>query len=165
MGRGVGSAHTSETGELLGAMREPGPLFEALRKSSFRSRFRLREKEVRYLQRKGMESVLKEARMFVSTRLSAARPANDGKQTPMRNHPVFIAQHATATCCRGCLEQWHGIPRGRSLTGAEEEYIVSFIHRWLMENRPEASDQTDLMGRPPGSSRSPGLFDDSSICT
>lgn len=65
-------------------------------------------------------------------RLAPAHPANDGKQTPMRGHPVFIAQHATATCCRGCLEKWHQIPQGEPLSEAQQQYIVSVIHYWLV---------------------------------
>jgi hypothetical protein len=49
----------------------------------------------------------------------------------MRNHPVFVAQHATATCCRGCLEKWHAIPKGRELTTDEVEHILAVIRRWL----------------------------------
>lgn len=69
---------------------------------------------------------------FIRQRLAPAAPINDGKQTPMRGHPVFIAQHATATCCRGCLEKWHAIPHGRALSEPEQDYIVQVIHRWLV---------------------------------
>jgi hypothetical protein len=80
-----------------------------------------------------MQVVLEHAADFVATRLAPAAPANDGKQTPFRNHPVFVAQHATATCCRGCLEKWHRIPRGRALSKDEQRYVVSVIERWLRE--------------------------------
>jgi hypothetical protein len=106
-------------------------LFERLAKSRFRSRFRLGEQERRYLEEKGLETVLAHARDFVDKRLAAAEPRNDGKQTPMRGHPVFIAQHATATCCRGCLAKWHGIAMGRALGAAERERVVSVIAAWL----------------------------------
>jgi hypothetical protein len=106
-------------------------LFARLARSAFRSRFRLRGRELTYLQEKGLPTVLSHAADFIATRLAPANPANDGKQTPMRNHPAFIAQHATATCCRGCLEKWHGIQRGRELTADEQRYVVSVIERWL----------------------------------
>jgi hypothetical protein len=70
-------------------------------------------------------------RGFYSPAAGARAPINDGKQTPMRGHPVFIAQHATATCCRGCLEKWHAIP-GRALSEPEQRYMVQVIHRWLV---------------------------------
>lgn len=81
-----------------------------------------------------METILAHARDFVGQRLADAEPANDGRQTPMRNHPVFIAQHATATCCRGCLAKWHNIPKGRALSAEEIDYVVAVIERWIAEN-------------------------------
>jgi hypothetical protein len=113
------------------AMRDRDELFAALSRSRFRSRFRLRGKEAEYLRQRGIETILEHAKQFVRDRLADAEPAHDGKQTPMRNHPVFIAQHATATCCRGCIEKWHRIPKGRALTETEVAYLVAVIERWL----------------------------------
>ncbi|MGE5610532.1 MAG: DUF4186 domain-containing protein, partial [Bacillota bacterium] len=112
-------------------MRDLDELFEALKRSTFRSRFHLKGAELKYLQTKGLETVLSHARDFVAQRLAPAQPANDGQQTPMRNHPVFVAQHATATCCRGCLEKWHRIAKGRELSDKEQEYVVGVIERWI----------------------------------
>jgi predicted Fe-S protein YdhL (DUF1289 family) len=106
-------------------------LFAALAGSSFRRRFRLRGKELEYLRRKGLPVVLEHAADFIEKRLAPASPARDGKQTPMRHHPVFIAQHATATCCRGCLQKWHGITKGRALEAEEKSYIIEVIKTWL----------------------------------
>jgi len=106
-------------------------LFAALGRSAFRSRFRLAGMESEYFRQKGRAKILEHARDFISTRLADANPPNDGRQTPMKNHPVFIAQHATATCCRGCLQKWHGIPKGESLTQEQIDYIVEVIARWL----------------------------------
>jgi hypothetical protein len=114
-------------------MRDGDELFAALGRSRFRSRFRLRDKEAAYLRQRGLETILEHARQFVESRLADAEPANDGKQTPMKNHPAFIAQHATATCCRGCLEKWHRIGKGRSLSPKEIDYIVGVIERWLRQ--------------------------------
>jgi hypothetical protein len=107
-------------------------VFAALEKSSFRRGFGLRGKELEYYRDKGLPVVLEHAAAFIEKRLAAASPANDGKQTPMRHHPVFIAQHATATCCRGCLQKWHRIPKGRPLEDAEKKYIVEVIGAWLV---------------------------------
>lgn len=112
-------------------MRDADELFAALARSQFRSRFRLRGREAAYLQQKGLATVLEHARQFVIERLAPAEPANDGRQTPMKNHPAFIAQHATATCCRGCLQKWHRIPKGRPLTEREIDYIVDIVGQWL----------------------------------
>jgi hypothetical protein len=112
-------------------MRDVQEVLSRLSQSPFRSRFRLQGKELDYLRSKGMRQVLDHAAVFVEQRLAPAAPANDGKQTPWRNHPVFVAQHATATCCRGCLQKWHQIPKGRALTPEEQQYIVEVIRAWL----------------------------------
>jgi hypothetical protein len=112
-------------------MRNPDELFAALARSSFRSRFKLRGKERQYLESKGIATILDHARKFIDERLAPANPASDGEQTPMRNHPVFIAQHATATCCRGCLSKWHHIEKGAELSPAQKEYVVQVINLWL----------------------------------
>jgi hypothetical protein len=112
-------------------MRDLDQVFERLARSPFRSRFRLRAKEREYLERKGLDVILDHGRDFIDKRLAAAEPENDGRQTPMANHPVFVAQHATATCCRGCLEKWHGIPKGRALAAEEKTRILGAISRWL----------------------------------
>lgn len=104
---------------------------ERLSYSKFRSRFHLKEKDIHYIQEKGLDVIEKHAYDFIRQRLSPANIPNDGKQTPMRGHPVFIAQHATATCCRGCLYKWHQIPLGKELTPLQQDYIVKVIMSWL----------------------------------
>lgn len=106
-------------------------LFARLAGSEFRRRFRLGEKELAYLREKGADVIRSHAADFVRQRLAPENPPSDGKQTPMRGHPVFTAQHATACCCRGCLEKWHNIPAGKNLTEAEQAYIVSVITDWI----------------------------------
>lgn len=121
-----------------GALEE---LFERLRQSQFRSRFRLRGRELDYLRRKGLDVILEHAADFIEKRLAPAAPANDGRQTPMGNHPVFVAQHATATCCRGCLSKWHAIPKGRALDEAEKGYVLQVIKAWLVRDARRAPSE------------------------
>ena len=110
---------------------ERSSLFESLGKSEFRSRFHLSEKDKAYITEKGMETMRRHAEDLIAKRLAAENPENDGKQTPMKGHPVFIAQHATACCCRGCLEKWHHIPAGKTLTKDERSYIADVIMDWI----------------------------------
>ncbi|HVF57740.1 MAG TPA: DUF4186 domain-containing protein [Pyrinomonadaceae bacterium] len=119
--------------------RTPDEVFAALSQSAFRRRFRLCGKELEYLRRKGLKTVSEHAVDFIEKRLAPSSPANDGRQTPMRHHPVFIAQHATATCCRGCLEKWHGIAKGRALEPEEKRYVVEVITAWL-EREEQANE-------------------------
>lgn len=112
-------------------MRNLENLFSGLAQSRFRARFKLGSEEQDYLAQRGLEAVLEHARNFIAKRLAPAMPRNDGKQTPMRGHPVFIAQHATATCCRKCLTRWHSISAGHELSAQQQAYIVEVIQRWL----------------------------------
>lgn len=114
-------------------MRPLDLVFEGLAGSPFRSRFRLGPADRAYFEAKGMETILAHGRDFIDKRLAPAELLNDGKQTPMRGHPVFVAQHATATCCRSCLSKWHGIPAGRALTEPEKAHILSALERWLRQ--------------------------------
>lgn len=106
-------------------------ILTSLSKSNFRSKFHLKEKDKKYIEEKGIEKIQEHANDFINKRLAPSIITNDGKQTPMRGHPVFIAQHATATCCRGCLEKWHKIPKGKELTKEQVDYIVKLIMTWI----------------------------------
>jgi Domain of unknown function (DUF4186) len=117
-------------------MRPIDDLFRALATSGFRRRFHLSAAEQAYLRAKGVETVLEHARDFVERRLAPAQIANDGKQTPFRGHPVFVAQHATATCCRRCLSKWHRIPEGRDLDEEERRHVLAVLERWLYSEAP-----------------------------
>lgn len=114
-------------------------LFRRLSQSAFRSRFHLSEKDKAYAREKGRDTLRRHAADFIAKRLAPAIIPNDGKQTPMRGHPVFRAQHATGCCCRGCFYKWHHIPPGRALTAAEQEYAVSVLMAWIDRemNAPE----------------------------
>ena len=106
-------------------------ILDRLAKSKFRSRFKLRAKELEYIKDKGLDTIYSHAYDFIRDRVAPAESVNEGKQTPMRGHPVFIAQHATATCCRGCIEKWHKFPQHRELSKSEQEYLVSVIMEWI----------------------------------
>jgi len=104
---------------------------ESLKKSTFRSKFKLSNKDRQYIRDKGIDTIRQHAIDFISTRIAPQYPKNDGKQTPVRGHTVFIAQHATATCCRKCLHKWHGIGKGRALNDEEIEFVVGLVMGWI----------------------------------
>lgn len=112
-------------------MQDIDDVLARLARSPFRKRFALRGADRAYLADKGLRTVLEHGRNLIAKRLAVAHPPRDGKQTPFRGHPVFVAQHATATCCRGCLAKWHGIPKGRPLAATETDYVLAVIERWL----------------------------------
>lgn len=105
---------------------------DSLSKSKFRSSFHLRKYMIDYINEKGLDLIKSHAIDFVNEKLSPSEPKNDGKQTPMKGHPVFLAMHACGCCCRSCLNKWHDIPKGRELTNDEKEYIVSLLMIWII---------------------------------
>lgn len=113
-------------------MKNLDHVFGALAHSAFRRRFKLLPAEANYLRDKGLDTVMDHARDLIEQRLAPAAPRNDGRQTPWRGHPVFVAQHATACCCRHCLEKWHDIPRGRELGAEELAHVLQALRRWLV---------------------------------
>ena len=106
-------------------------ILNSLEKSKFRSSFKLGLKDIKYVEQKGMDTIVSHAKDFVASRLADKSKFKDGKQTPMHGHPVFIAQHATATCCREGLKKWHHIEHSHVLTNEEQEYVVSVIIAWI----------------------------------
>ena len=109
-------------------------ILDRLKSSPFRAKFALDDKDRAYIKAKGLDTIRLHAYDFIEKRLAPAVILNDGKQTPMRGHPVFKAQHACACCCRGCLEKWHKIPKGRELRPEEKDYIVNLLMKWI-ENK------------------------------
>jgi len=103
----------------------------SLSKSKFRSSFHLRKYMIDYINDKGMDKIKEHAYDFIKSKIGDANPKNDGKQTPMKNHPVFIAMHACGCCCRTCLYKWHNIPKGRVLTNDEIDYLVNLVMKWI----------------------------------
>ncbi len=108
-----------------------GEALANLQKSNFRSRFHLSAKDKAYIAEKGLPVIREHAADFVRQRLAPAQIPNDGKQAPMRGHPVFVAQHACACCCRGCLEKWYKIPRGIELSEIQQQGVVDLLMAWI----------------------------------
>ena len=121
-------------------------ILEKLSKSKFRGSFKLKEKDISYINKKGFKEIEDHANKFIKERLSYATILNDGKQTPYKGHPVFIVQHATATCCRSCLNKWHNIEKNKQLTEYEIKYIVNLIMEWI-KNKMEGLNENSSNNR------------------
>lgn len=106
-------------------------ILDRLSKSKFRSSFHLKDKDILYIEDKGIDKIRNHAYDFVTKRLADTSNVTDGKQTPMKGHPVFIAQHATGTCCRSCLEKWHHISKNKNMTNDDIKYVVDIIMSWI----------------------------------
>lgn len=105
--------------------------FAKLARSKFRSRFKLSADDIAYIDRVGLETIRRHAEDFVREKLAPAEPVNDGKQTPMRGHPVFKAMHGSAMCCRGCMEKWWKVSRGRALSETQQSKAIDFLMSWI----------------------------------
>ena len=111
-----------------------------LARSPFRSRFHLKRTDRAYLAAHPRPVIEAQAFRILAERLAPAVPVNDGRQTPMRGHPVFIAQHALGLCCRGCLAKWHGILKGRPLTREELAKLPGYILAYLADEAGDLSE-------------------------
>ncbi|WP_295010745.1 DUF4186 domain-containing protein [uncultured Microbacterium sp.] len=114
----------------------------------FRATFHLRAPEYRYAVARGADTIRRQAGALIDERLAPAHPRKDGSQTPWGGHPVFRAQHATATCCRTCLQINHRIPKGRVLSDRERGYVVDVICRWI-DHECASFDRSTLPPAPP----------------
>ena len=111
---------------------------DAIANQPFRARFHLHGRERALVQLRGLQAIRRHAEDAIARRLAPAMPHKDGRQTPYRGHPVFVAQHATATCCRSCLERNHKVARGHELTATERDYVAGVIMRWIEREIPDA---------------------------
>lgn len=122
-------------------MNQVYDILNRLSKSKFRNSFHLKEKDKKYIKEKGLQTIVEHTYSFINERLKPKNPINDGKQTPMKGHPSFIAQHATATCCRSCLYKWHKIEKNKELTKNEINYIVAVIITWIKKEMEDTNEQ------------------------
>ena len=116
-------------------------LFTRLGNSKFRTSIKLKQKDIDYIHEKELDTIRAHAADFIAKREAPAVIPNDGKQTPTKGHPVFVAQHATATCCRECIRKWHKIAPGKELSQIQQEYLVDVIMTWI-EKELEADGET-----------------------
>ena len=106
----------------------------------------MKQKNIDYINVKGLDVIRQHAQDFIAKREAPAFIPNDGKQTPTQgwtsalhrpkrsvDHPVFIAQHATATCCRECIRKWHKMQLGRKLSQVQQDYLVDVIMTWIQK--------------------------------
>ncbi|MBN2164295.1 MAG: DUF4186 family protein [Pontiellaceae bacterium] len=97
-------------------------------------KFILAEPEQEYVTSRGMDILRLHATDFVNKRLAPANPKNDGRQTPTKGHPVFIAQHACGCNDRTSLEEFFGFEKGRELSTDEVDIVVDVILKWIEEH-------------------------------
>jgi Domain of unknown function (DUF4186) len=131
--------------------------FEALQHELIRHHHfhkRIDDDAIRHARRKGRVKLREAVRARLERYLAPAAPVRDGFQTPFEGNTIYYAQHATACCCRTCLEYWHNIPKGRSLTAREFEYCATLIDLYLELRLADLKDEPENIPRrrriPPG---------------
>lgn len=105
-------------------------MLERLKRSRFRSSFHLGEKERKTIESLGIDKIREHAQDFFEKRIRK-KVENDGHQTPWNGHPIFVAQHATATCCRKCINKWYGIDQKKELNNEEVDRLVNIVMAWI----------------------------------
>ena len=92
----------------------------------------LSEGAINHARRKGRIEMREHAEKVIRRDVGAAQNFRDGSTTPWEgDDAVHYARHATAICCRKCIEYWHGIESGRDLTEGEIQYLTNLIMRFI----------------------------------
>jgi hypothetical protein len=118
---------------------------EALEKEWIRHHFwhvEIPQKAINYALRKGSVALKDSIRSRLNSSVALAKPFHDGIQTPFEsNNPIHYAQHATASCCRKCIEKWHGIERGKDLNEEEITYLTQLIMEYIKIKLPNLGNE------------------------
>jgi phosphopantetheinyl transferase (holo-ACP synthase) len=90
----------------------------------------------------GRNALKEKAKKVLNTRIKKYSSFIDGRQTPMgKDEIINYAQHATATCCRKCLEAWHNIPMENTLTDSQMDFCTSLVMKYVNERIPQLKDE------------------------
>jgi hypothetical protein len=120
--------------------------FFSLKKEKVRHYFWHRElgqKAINHAKRKGRSGLRQRVRKHLETCIAPSAPWHDGFQTPMTDIPAnafAYGQHATATCCRKCLEYWHGIPQGVRVTAPDLDYLTELVCLYIEDRIPDLTE-------------------------
>jgi len=132
-------------------MRDAPNTFAMLRLEKVRHFFWhqvLSERAINHARRKGKTGIRECVRNRLGRAIGPAHPWNDRRQTPMQEDETTAlpyGQHATATCCRECLEYWHGIPQGQPLTDEELDYLTDLVCLYIEERIPDLTENGEVI--------------------
>jgi hypothetical protein len=106
-----------------------------------------------YAIRKGKDGLRMSVRHQLEKAIGSPIHPRQGRQTPRENSPkataVHYAQHATATCCRPCLEEWHGIEPGANVNPIELEYLTDLVMLYITAKIPHLEKRGNRVPRKP----------------
>ena len=120
--------------------------FDALKFEMIRHHFwhvDIDEKAVNYARRKGISGLEVAIPSRIRKSVGSGNNPYDGRQTPMAGsgNPIHYAQHATASCCRKCMEYWHGISPNRDLTENEIDYLAELAMLYIKDRLPDLTNE------------------------
>lgn len=126
--------------------------FDALKHELIRHHFwhvEIDQKAINHARRKGKSGMRVAAQNRISKSVGSAQHPREGRQTPKENsgNAIFYAQHATACCCRKCMEYWHNIPLGRELTKQEIGYFTDLVMLYIEERLPILTEHGEKVPR------------------
>jgi hypothetical protein len=117
--------------------------FSELRHELIRHHFwhvEIDQRALNHALRKGRIGLLAAAEKRLASSVGRENPYRDGRQTPFEGNVIYYAQHATAACCRTCIEYWHNIPKGRALNSEELTYLGRLVARYIADRLPDLPD-------------------------
>jgi hypothetical protein len=117
---------------------------EMLKKELIRHHFwhvEIDQKAINHALRKGRKELRVAAEKRIRASVGKAFPSYDGRQTPKSGNSLFYAQHATATCCRKCIEEWYGIEIGVALTEEHIQYFSDLLMLYLNDRLPQLGEE------------------------
>lgn len=129
---------------------DAGHTFVAMKQELIRHHFwhvPIDEKALDHARRKGKEGLRSATAKRIRQSVGKEKPFRDGQQTPFTGNIIYYAQHATASCCRKCMEYWHGIPMGRALSDAEVEYLTKLALLFIEERLPDLPEEGQRVPR------------------
>lgn len=124
--------------------------FDELRRELVRHHFfhvDIDQKARNHARRKGRRALYADAHRRLQRYVGREPDAYDGRQTPFEGNTIYYAQHATAACCRKCIEYWHGFPIEGELAPVQLDYLYQLVVRYLDERLPDLGDEPENVPR------------------
>jgi hypothetical protein len=112
-------------------------IFDSLNKELIRNVFwntKIEDVAIYNAKKKSRSEIREEAKTLLSRRVGKLNTFIDGRQTPLgKENIVNYAQHATATCCRKCMDAWYKIPKENELTEVQLEFCTDLVMSFVDE--------------------------------
>jgi hypothetical protein len=110
-------------------------IFDSLKKELFRHviwHMKINQTALKKASEKNDDELRIHVKSILQKRL--INPFQDGRQTPVNGNEITnYAQHATATCCRKCIEVWHDIPEDATISNEQMDFFTDLALLFIEE--------------------------------